>query len=64
MRKTAGCRLHKGDGMVEGKGGDESAEGVVYIMKSRGQSTEPWGTPTGRRRLRSSDNCNDPAHNE
>jgi len=25
MRKTAGCRLHRGDG--EGKGGDESAEG-------------------------------------
>jgi len=25
--------------MVKGKGGDESAEGVVYMMKSRGPRT-------------------------
>jgi len=31
--------------MVKGKGGDESAEGVVYMMKSRGPRTEPRETP-------------------
>jgi len=31
--------------MVKGKGGDESAEGVVYMRKSKGPRTEPWGTP-------------------
>ena len=29
--------------MVKGKGGDESAEGVVYMTESRGPRTEPWG---------------------
>ena len=28
--------------IVHGKGGDESAEGVLYMMKSGGPRTEPW----------------------
>jgi len=28
--------------MVKGKGGDESIQGVVYMMKSRGLRTELW----------------------
>jgi len=28
--------------VVEGKGRDQSTEGVMYTMKRR---TEPWGTP-------------------
>ena len=32
--------------VVEGKGGDESTKGVVYMMKSRGLRTEPQGTPS------------------
>jgi len=31
--------------MVKGKGGDESAEGVVYMITSRGPRTDLWGTP-------------------
>jgi len=41
--------------MVKGKGGDESAEGVVYMMKSRGPRTEPWGHH--RRRCRRARKC-------
>jgi len=29
--------------VVEGRGGCESTEGVVYMMKSRGPRTKPWG---------------------
>jgi len=28
--------------MVKEKGGDESTERVVYMIKSRGPRTEPW----------------------
>ena len=41
--------------MVEGKGGDESAEGVEYMMKSRGPRTEPRGRH--RRRYRRTRKC-------
>jgi len=30
--------------VVQGKG-DESTEGAVYMIKSRGPRREPWGTP-------------------
>jgi len=36
--------------MVKGKGGDESAEDVVYMRKSRGPRTDPWGRHRRRRR--------------
>jgi len=29
--------------VVQGKRGDESTDGVVYVMKSRGSRTEPFG---------------------
>ena len=31
--------------VVQGKGGDKSTEGLVYMTESRGPRTEPWGTP-------------------
>jgi len=31
--------------VVQGKGGDKSTEGVVYMMESRGHRTAPRGTP-------------------
>jgi len=43
MTKTVGCCLHI-EAVIEGKGGDESTEGTVYTMKSRGPRTEPWRT--------------------
>jgi len=31
--------------VVQGKGGVDSTEGVVYMMKSRGLKTGPWEAP-------------------
>jgi len=41
--------------IVKGKGRDESAEGVVYMIKSRGPRTEPWGCH--RKRYRRTRKC-------
>jgi len=45
MRKTIRCRLHKGSG--SGKWGDESTQGVVYMMKSKRTENRALGNTTG-----------------
>jgi len=44
MRKTVGFRLHKGRA-VHGKGGDESTDGVVYMIKKTEDRERSHGTP-------------------